>query len=46
VALSASDYKVAVQAHSEQKYLRVRGELHRQAKTAVIETPSDVQLIT
>jgi len=42
VALSASDYKVAVQAHSEQKYLRVRGELHRQAKTAVIETPSDV----
>ncbi len=46
VMLSAPDYKVAMQAHSEQKYLRVRGELHRQAKTASIEKPCDVQLIT
>jgi hypothetical protein len=46
VMLAAADYKVAVQAHSEQRYLRVRGELHRQVKTASIEKPSDVQVIT
>jgi hypothetical protein len=45
VALTAVEYKVAMQAHVEQRYLRVRGELHRQTKTASIEKPSDVQVI-
>jgi hypothetical protein len=45
VMLSASDYKTAMQAHAEQRYLRVRGELHRQVKTASVEKPSDVQVI-
>lgn len=46
VVLSAADYKTAMQAHAEQRYLRVRGELHRQLKNASIEKARDVQVIT
>jgi hypothetical protein len=40
-----TDYSVAIAAHQKQRYLSVRGLLHRRSRAAVLEDTSEVKIV-